>query len=514
LQNGQVHDTYYSDQLISDDVEVLGQTRSICPVCYSVIDARIIKNGGKVLLVKECAEHGEFSDVYYSDFKVYDRFSRYDYEGYGLLNPNTKSERGCPLDCGLCERHKTSTLLGNIDLTNRCNLSCPICFATAEKSGYLYEPTMDQIKLMLGALRAEKPVPCFAVQFSGGEPTLRKDLPDIINLAQSMGFSYIQLATNGMVLAKDLDYCRELKKTVLATIYLQFDGVTPEPYMTTRGFNALPYKLKALENMRNTGLNNVMLVPTLVKGVNDAQVGDIINFGLKNNDIIRGVNFQPVSFTGRIDRSELQRQRLTITDFTKLVEEQTGGAITEKDFYPVPCVVPFSKILEVFRGSPQTSLTCHPHCGCATYVYYDKGEMIPITKILDVDKLLSGLDRAYMRAERSAFKKADVMVSILEMLPGIALSASKAINLDIIEILKAIVTGNVEEPLGEFHTKFFMIGAMHFQDAYNFDVNRVQRCGIHYAVPDGRVIPFCSFNILYRDELQRKFANRRDEGAK
>jgi len=485
---------------------IVGKTRSVCPECLTLVDAEIVKKDVKILLVKVCKEHGLFVDTYFSSAEDYQRFSRYGHLGDGLDNPNTSASKGCPFDCGICENHKSATVLANIDLTNRCNLSCPICFATAEKSGYLYEPSLEQIRMMLRKLREEKPVPCFAVQFAGGEPTIRKDLPDIINMARDMGFSYVQIATNGMRLAQSKEYCEELRKTILATVYLQFDGVTPEPYFKTRGFNALPYKLKALDNMRKTGLNNVVLVPTLVKGVNDGQVADIIDFGLKNIDIVRGVNFQPVSFTGRIDRSKLKEERITIPDLLELVEKQTDGILKKSDFYPVPSVEPISRLVEAWSGNPQVKLTCHPHCGCATYVIYHKGEMLPITRFIDVDGLLKALDSLSEEASKSGFNRAKLMKQLLIEAPRHIKRLDVPIKVDMIRLLKRFLAGDHAGALCEFHNNAFFIGTMHFQDAYNLDLERLQRCAIHYATPDGRVIPFCSYNIFYRDAVQRKFA--------
>jgi uncharacterized radical SAM superfamily Fe-S cluster-containing enzyme len=499
-----------SDALFSGKYgEVIGKTRSICPECLTPIDAEIVKKDERILLVKVCGEHGVFVDTYFSSAEDYQRFSRYGHLGDGLDNPNTSATKGCPLDCGLCENHKSATVLANIDLTNRCNLSCPICFATAEKSGYLYEPSLEQIGMMLRRLREEKPLPCFAVQFAGGEPTLREDLPEIIEMAIAMGFSYVQLATNGMKFARSEEYCRKIRKTSLATVYLQFDGITPEPYLKTRGFNALPYKLKAIENMRKTGLNNVVLVPTLVKGVNDGQVADIIDFGLKNIDIVRGVNFQPVSFTGRIDRSKLKEERITIPDFLELVEKQTGGAIKKSDFYTVPSMEPISRLIEAWTGEPQVKLTCHPHCGCATYVLYDKGEVLPITKLIDVDGLLNTLDSLGQEARKPGFSRINMIKKLLVDTPRHIKRLDVPVNVDIVNLLKKFIAGDYAGALCEFHNNAFFIGAMHFQDPYNLDLERLQRCAIHYATPDGRIIPFCSYNIFYRDAVQRKFAEEK-----
>src|SRR5512136_2465265 len=162
---------------------------SLCPVCLKVVQAHLFQEGDKVFMEKRCGVHGNFREIYWSDATLYKKFYNYFSNGHGIVN-STSERLGCPLDCGLCKNHLTSTLLGNIDLTSRCNMACPICFADAGDSHY--EPDLDQIKIMLQNLRAEKPVPCPAVQFSGGEPTLRYDLPQIVAMARQIGFSQIQ----------------------------------------------------------------------------------------------------------------------------------------------------------------------------------------------------------------------------------------------------------------------------------------------------------------------------------
>lgn len=180
---------------------------SICPVCLKIIDAHIFLEGKAVKIEKQCSDHGDFKDLYWSDAALYRRFIRFWACGSGVENPIVSSDN-CPFNCGLCENHRTSTLLGNIDVTNRCNLSCPTCFADA---GQIPEdPTIDQIRSMMKILRDQRPVPCPAVQLSGGEPTIRDDLPEIVSLAKEMGFAQIQIATNGVMLAASPDLCKKL----------------------------------------------------------------------------------------------------------------------------------------------------------------------------------------------------------------------------------------------------------------------------------------------------------------
>jgi uncharacterized radical SAM superfamily Fe-S cluster-containing enzyme len=487
-------------------------TRSICPECLAVVDATIERKDGRVLIVKTCKVHGTFSDVYYSDSRLFDVYEKYRTEGSGLDNPMTEKRHGCPYDCGICPDHKTSTILANIDLTNRCNFSCPLCFANAKRSGYVYEPTIEQVRRMLEMLRNEKPVPCYAVQFAGGEPTLREDLPEIINMAKGMGFFEIMIATNGMKLARSKEYCVELKKTPLSTIYFQFDGVTEAPYMKLRGFNALPYKLKALQNMREARLNNVVFVPTLVKGVNSGQVADIIRLAAKNVDIVRGVNFQPVSFSGRVDTEELKNGRITIPDLLDLLEEQSNGEIVKSDFFPCPVVAPMSDILEAWTHQPQIKFTVHPHCGVATYMFVDdRGGLLPITRFVDVDGLMETVERVSQECRGSKYSKVFIVEKLIREASKCVDRAKMPESVDIPKILLAFVrSGDPVNVLSKFHYKALLVSAMHFMDPYNMDLERVQRCGIHYATPDGRVIPFCNYNMLYRREIEKKFARQAD----
>ena len=181
------------------------------------------------------------------------------------------------------------------DVTNNCNLRCPICFANAETGGYHYDPTKGQIRDMLKNLLSNKHVPPNSLQFSGGEPTMREDLPDLIRMAKDVGFDHVEVNTNGVRISKDIDFLRKIYEAGASTFYLQFDGMKPGPYIAARGLDLLDTKKKAIENCRAVGIHSVVLVPTLVKGVNDDQVGDIIRFAAKNCDVVRGVNFQPVS---------------------------------------------------------------------------------------------------------------------------------------------------------------------------------------------------------------------------
>ncbi|MHC1597094.1 MAG: tetraether lipid synthase Tes [Methermicoccaceae archaeon] len=480
---------------------VLKSTKSLCPVCKRLLDSDVVAEDGQVFLEKSCPEHGFFRDVYWSDLEMFLKFDKYFCDGNGVENPQRKSVKGCPFDCGLCENHKTTTILANIDLTNRCNMRCPICFANANVSGRVYEPSFEQVRQMLQTLRDQKPVPCPAVQFAGGEPTVREDFVDIVRMAKEMGFAQVQVATNGLLMAHTVEYCRSVKEAGLNTIYLQFDGTTPEPYYITRGGNFLPHKHKVIENCRQAGLKSITLVPTLVRGVNDGQMGDIVRFAFDNSDVVRSVNVQPISFAGRVEADELKSMRITIPDLFRLLEEQTDGQITRDDFYPVPFVVPISKFVENLKKKSYVEFTIHPHCGAGTYLFEDEGKIVPITRFFDVEGMLE-----YIAEEAgevgSKWGRLKFSAGMLRRLSSYVDSSKTPEGVDVLRLVYDVLVKGDLSSTAIFHRKTIFLGVMHFQDCYNFDVERVSRCGIHYALPDGRIVPFCTYNNLYRDEFE------------
>jgi hypothetical protein len=453
---------------------------------------------------KRCPRHGEFEDVYWADASLYKKFEKWGYEGNAGIQI-TDEDKGCPFDCGLCPNHKSSTLLAIIDLTNRCNQRCPTCFANAAASGYLYEPTMAQLKEMLELLRREIP-PCPAVQFAGGEPTIREGFVDTVSMARRLGFSHVQVATNGIALAKSAQFCRDLMKAGLHTVYLQFDGVKEEPYKILRGRPALNTKLQAIENCRKGGIKSIVLVPTLTKGVNDDQIGDMVRFASQNLDVVRGVNAQPISFAGRVTEKERKEGRITIPDFINLLEEQTGGEIPQESFYPVPFVLPISYFVEAWKRSPQIEFTVHPHCGAATYVFVEKGKFIPITEFIDVEGLMEFIKQEAEEMEKSKIGKIKAMMKLISASRKFVDKEKAPSSFDTVSHLTNILRNGTRESTAEFHRKALFIGVMHFQDAYNFDLERVKRCGIHYVTPDMRIIPFCSYNTIHRESVESVFS--------
>ena len=485
---------------------VIKKTKSLCPECLKVVEAEVYQKDDKVMVKKECSEHGEFNNVYWSSNELYELAKESNFKGEGVENPQTPVNEGCPLDCGLCPDHQSHTILGLIDVTNRCNMKCPVCFANAAVSKYIYEPSYEEIRQMLRNLRGNEPVSAPAIQFAGGEPTVRKDIVDLVKLAKEEGFSHTQIATNGIKLAKDPELVKELKEAGLNTVYLQFDGVTEEPYINNRGRNILPIKLEAIENCRKEKLG-IVLVPTVVKGVNDDQIGDIIKFAVENIDVIRGVNFQPISFAGRTPADEVEKQRVTIPDFEQMVEKQTDSKIKIEDFHPASSVFPISEFIEALEGEPQVTFTCHPHCGAATYVFIDNGDIIPITQFIDVDRFFDLLSKSAEDIKDGGLTgKAKTLARATVELPRTVDRSKAPSSIDIKNILLQVFKERSYSALGDFHHNTLLIACMHFMDPWNFDCDRVKRCVIHYAVPDGRIIPFCTMNTLYREQIEKKHA--------
>jgi len=478
-------------------MQVLKQTKSLCPECLKVIDATVYEEDGKVYMRKTCPEHGEFQDLYWSDYEQYVRVEKFRYVGDGLNNPRTETVNGCPYDCGICPNHKSHTALAIIDVTNRCNLRCPVCFANAAAAGYVYEPTKEQIRGMLENLRRNDPVPATALQFSGGEPTIREDLFELIRMAKELGFRHVEVNTNGLRLAESVEYCRGLREAGMSTVYLQFDGLTPEVYKFTRGRDLLDVKMRAIENLRKAGVKSIVLVVTLIKGVNDNQLGDIIRFAVKNFDVVRCINVQPVSICGRIPQEEREKMRITITDFMRLCEEQTNGKIRMNDFYPVPTVVPISKAVGALKGKRYVEFTAHPHCGMATYLFVENGDIVPITKYGNVDKFIESMQKVYEDAAQGKTKKAKFRL----------LAALRHIKFSFLRkyVWRVLREGSYEA-LGDLQRKSILLSSMHFMDPYNFDLQRVENCVIHYAVPDGRIIPFCTMNSIHRPKIEKQFS--------
>ncbi|MCS6952311.1 MAG: radical SAM protein [Bryobacterales bacterium] len=488
-------------------------TQSLCPECVRLVEARLFEEGGKVIMEKTCPEHGLYRDVVYSDVRLYLKMEEWHFgDNRGVENPAIPNATRCPEQCGLCSMHLSHTSLANIDLTNRCNLTCPVCFANANAAGYLYEPSFEQVRRMLQTLRNERPVAGRIVQFSGGEPTLYPRFLDAVRLARQMGFTHIQVATNGLRFA-ELEFAQACEQAGLHTLYLQFDGVTDDVYRRTRGRPLLETKLRVIENVRKVGLK-ICLVPTIVKGINDHQIGDIIRLAIDNIDVISAVSFQPVSFCGRISRQELEAKRFTQSDLAHAVHQQTGLCDPYEDWFPLACVAPFSRFLGALRGEEAPTLTPHPHCSMGTYLFVDPHKRaVPVTRFVDVGGMMRDLDQLARRIPRQRIK----LFSKVRAWQALRrhFHADRAPEGLTFQRFLRTLQGFTDKRYGRgqlerkgYTYKTLMVASMHFMDVYNYDVERVRRCVIHYAAPNGLLYPFCAYNAgpTFREKIEKKYS--------
>jgi hypothetical protein len=355
---------------------------------------------------------------------------------------------------------------------------------------------------MARSLRNEKPVPCNAVQLTGGEPTLREDLLDIIRICREEGIEHVQLNTDGVRLSTDPALAEKVRKAGVNTIYMSYDGTTLEK--NPKNHREIP---GALENCKRAVVG-VVLVPTVIRGSNDSEVGNIVRFALKNLDPIRGVNFQPVSIVGRVPEREREKFRITIPDVMMKIEEEFGGEISRDDFYPIPSCMPFSNFVEALTHEREYELSTHFACGMATYVFLDGDKIIPMPRFVDVDGLFEYLDEKAGDL-RGGSSKYTVGLGLLYNLFTRFTDKSKAPKgLNLSRTLFDALLKHDYRTLAALHHKSLFIGLMHFQDLYNWDIERVKRCTIHYATPDERIIPFCTFNVIpewYRDKIQKEY---------
>ncbi|MHA1298828.1 MAG: tetraether lipid synthase Tes [Candidatus Helarchaeota archaeon] len=505
--------------------QILRKTTSICHFCLQEkneiknVKARIVEIDGKVYIRKECPVHGEFQEIYWSSSELYKKFMKWFATGKGVDNPTITGAAKCPISCGLCKMHHSNTLIANIDVTNRCNLSCWYCFANAKAAGYVYEPTTKQVKEMIKFLRDQKPAPVEAVQFSGGEPTVRLDIGDLAAEAYRRGFNQIQLATNGVLIGKDYDVAEELVEGGVNTVYMKFNG-------TNRQTNPENWHLidDILNNLRRAGIQEnrhggVVFVHATIKGFNEDQIYPIIKFAMKNIDIVRGVNTQPVAFVGRfadpnakpLEEDERLKMRFTLPDYIQCLEDQSNGKLAMEDFRPIPVVLPISHLLEVLQKQDLIEFTSHPACGIATYVFEVDGEMVPITRFFDVDRVMLAMEESAEKLKSGEMKGGKALTYILKELEDSINKEKAPKKFNVQKLMFDIVQKGSFEALADFHYRSLLISGMHFQDPYNYDLERLQRCVVHMTMPPTKdtngipqLIPFCAYNSLpiYRRKLE------------
>ena len=484
-------------------------TQSICPDCNMILDAEVFERDSKVFMTKTCPTHGECEELYFGSYDMYKKFSTYWVDGKGAHAPNVimADKCSCPNNCGLCSNHLSHSGLANMIVTNRCDLTCWYCFFYVKKGlegAYMYEPDHTQVRAMMKTLRAERPIPGNSMQITGGEPMLREDICDVIKIMKEEGVDHIQMNTNGIRHALDPEAAREVRLAGCNNLYLSFDGVTART--NPKNHWEIPY---ALEKKRKTG-STVVFVPTVIKSINDHELGGIIRYAQKNLDVVHAVNFQPVSLTGRMGKQEREKYRITVPDCIQRIEEQTSGQVTVDDWYPVPSCMPLTNVIEAFSSKPKYELSIHFACGAGTYVFQDEDnkKLVPMTRFCDIQGMLELFED---KAEEihSGKNKYFTMLEVVRKLKSYVDTKKQPAGLDLAKMFGSILMKRSFEAVGSWHVKGLFLGMMHFQDKYNEDLERLQRCDIHYVTPDLRIVPFCAFNVIpewYRDRIQKKYS--------
>ncbi|MGC8937265.1 MAG: radical SAM protein, partial [Candidatus Methanomethylicaceae archaeon] len=301
-----------------------------------LVPAKILTDGVRVYMEKICEQHGKSEALLWSDINLYTRAMKFSRTGKPAKPHIESVGRGCPFNCGLCPSHKQHTCLAIVEVTDACNLLCPVCLANS-KSVSTWNPSLDDLEIMLKELLRCEGRPT-AIQLSGGEPTIRKDLLEIVGLAKDLGFKLIEIDTNGIELAKNTSLAKDLAEAEVSGIYLQFDGLTPEIHKALRGRDLTKIKEGAIKNCVKAGLS-ITLAVTVVKGVNDNQLWDIVKYAISRKAL--GVNFQPFAALGRYPPNLFDPlNRTTVSDVQIGIENQSGGQVKAVDFMPVPCPDP------------------------------------------------------------------------------------------------------------------------------------------------------------------------------
>lgn len=481
---------------------------SVCPECLKSIEANFNYEGNNVFLNKSCPEHGDFKDLFYSDVNLFEKALKFS----SFLEKGTSNEN-CPADCGLCRYHKSAASIINIDLTNACNLKCPFCFASSNEGEKLFL-SPEKIRFMLKSVKPNRGQMA-VLQISGGEPTISPYFLESIAIAKEVGFYWIQAVTNGIKFGKSLDFTMKAKQAGLKGLYLQFDGVDDEVWKLTRGEALMDIKNAAIEHCRKAGLR-VILVVTLVKGINGDQVGKILNYALENIDTVVGISFQPLSFTGRVPYEERIEKRYTISHLAEDFERTTSGKLKKlRDFYPLSSILPISKLINLTRKTPFSpkvmECSCHPLCGLGTYLLVEEKtkNFIPLPEIFDWDGILSELHfKIEKEKKRYGHWKIKSALNFGKLLYKYKYKDSPIGALELLKIFDGL-TGSKSFGIAKknrYPWRLFLAAGMHFMDNYNYLLERLERCVVHYVGQDGKAYPFCSYNAgpTYRNKFEKK----------
>jgi uncharacterized radical SAM superfamily Fe-S cluster-containing enzyme len=446
-------------------------TRSICPICRKVIDARVYLRANKVFMRKRCSDHGEFETLIYSDAQAYTNSTKFNKPGTVPLHHSTEIVHGCPHDCGLCPDHQQHACVGIIEVNSACNMDCPLCFADA---GAGYNLTLEEVEHILDQFVAAEGL-AEVIQFSGGEPTIHPQIIPMLRAAMERNVRHIMLNTNGRRIANDDAFLAELAE-IRPAIYFQFDGFDSNSYRLIRGeADILPEKLRALDRLAEIGCPAI-LVPAISRGINEHEVGRIIKFAM-DHPAVFGVNFQPAFHAGRfLEHDPLQR--LTNPELIQMVQEQTGGMFRVGDFIPVPC--------------------CFPTCNSVTYAYVDGNTVIPLPRILNVDDYLDYISNRVMMNLVD-----DIKTALEGLWSSSAIPGSQQTSFNFAMSCAACGLPEGAEGLEGIMDRIFMIMFQDFLDPWTFNQKNLMKCCKEILLPDGKQIPFCAYNnVGYREQAR------------
>ena len=469
------------------DYTMLGTTQSLCPECLALVPAKIIARRGRVYFRKRCPTHGVREDFVCSDVSAYDR-AEYNLPGKIPERFGIAPDRGCPYDCGLCTEHEQHTCIGLVEITQSCNLTCQMCYAASAPGGK--HLTFEECRRSIDRLVEVEGRP-EVLQLSGGEPTIHPEFLRVLEYGCAQPIDVVMINSNGLRFSRDESFVRAVAEFgPRVEVYLQFDGFRESTSWNLRGESLVDDKLRAIESLGRAGVR-VTLVVTLETDVNDDEIGAIIRFGLER-PWITGVSFQPTTYSGRHVLPEDLDRRITFPDVVRAIVEQTDGLFCENDFMPLPCA--------------------HPNCHSIGYAYRSGGSVVPLMRLIDAhehpDLLANGImftrPRARELVERYLRRTAccggdcgTVPLNPSQESSGPQPTAKRSIS----GVDSRVATEFFSRALAETLTSadVFRITITSFLDAYNFDLRRLMKCCIHHVLPSGHIVPFCAYNVLYRD---------------
>jgi 7,8-dihydro-6-hydroxymethylpterin dimethyltransferase len=456
-------------------------TNSICSTCWRKVEAKVLIQDGNVYLQKWCPQH-KLQRVLISTDADYYQLSRQTLKpGQMPLRFNTPIRFGCPYDCGLCPDHEQHSCLTLVEITERCNLTCPVCYSESSPHHGI-QRDLEQIRFMLDCVVRNEGQPD-VVQISGGEPTIHPDFFAILDLAKSRPIKHLMINTNGIRIATDSGFARRLKDYMPGfEVYLQWDSLRPEPLKVLRGADLSDIRRRALDALNEHNISTTLVV-TLKKGLNDAEIGELIDFGLKQR-CVRGITFQPIQIAGRLEQFNPETDRLTLGEVRQMILRQSS----------------------VFKPSDVIPVPCHPDCLAMAYALKLDGNVIPLTGLIDPKLLLHGEGNTIVY-EHEPRLRAELfrLFSTAASPPGAELSLRQLLCC----LPQAAVPNHIT------YDNVFRIIIMQFLDAWNFDVRSVKKSCVHMVHPDGRIIPFDTYNLFYRSgrESQLKELQTMHDGA-